>query len=420
MRNMKAGFVIKINRYHIMHYILIYFAIMMQGSIIFKNYQDLFYICSLALFFIIYFPKGYLPNSPYLIRVFLLFCSLLVTLVLTGGSLSLPSILNIISRFLIAYIVVDFDRKEFCTRYVNMVSFLAIVSLLFYIVQLISPDIIRMIFPQYIIESQVFYGAFLYSMGPSTQIRNCGIFMEPGIYQIVLISAIYIILFMNSQLHISSRKKSIFLIAIVCALITGQSTTGYISLILVTGVYMFSRVDKGANVYKKIIILAVCTFLVWDFYHGEDGLIYKTLISKLFDSSGNIDLTVSTGASRYYSALADINVFLSYPLGAGVDIYGRVWRSSLAVSLGDTASTAGLTRTFATLGIVNTLLIFSIYFWLMKINGFSIYMKMAYILMFINISMGQPSIYFPALMMILFIDVKAMNNRKNQTDVVTS
>lgn len=405
-------FIINTNRHQFLHLILIYCAIMMQGSIIFKTYQDFFYIGSLILFCARYLPKGYLPDRQYFVRIGLLFCSLLITFALTGGSLSFPSIMNIICRFLFVYVVVDFDRNEFCTRYIKVVSFLAVVSLLFFAIQLVSPNIIKSIFPKYIIESQVFYGAFLYAMGPSSLIRNCGIFMEPGIYQIVIISAIYIILFMNNEIHITTRKKTVYLIVLICTLVTGQSTTGYVSLVLVAGVYMFSKVDTDASIYKKAIIPAVCIFLVWDFYRGKDGLIYTTLIKKLFDSAGNLDLTVSTGASRYYSALADIKVFLEYPLGAGFDIYGRIWRSSLMVSLGDVASTAGLTRSFATLGIISSLLILSTYLWLMKKNGFNIYMKVAYILMFANISMAQPSVYFPALMMILFIDARKANGEQ--------
>ena len=419
MRN-KNVFAISLNRHQIIHYILIYCIIMMQGSVIFKLYQDFFYIGSLALFCITYFPKGYLPNKPYFVRVLLLFFSLLVTFVLTSGSLSMSSIVNVICRFLVVYIVVEFDKEEFCTRYIKLISFLATLSLIFYIIQLFSPGTIKMIFPKYIIESQVFYGTFFYAMGPSTQIRNCGIFMEPGIYQIVLISAVYIILFMDSELHISSRKKARYLLILISALVTGQSTTGYISLVLVVGVYLFSKNDHNGSVYKKMLIPAVCIFLVWDIYRGEDGLIYSTIINKLFDASGNVDLTVSTGASRYYSALADIEVFLRYPLGAGFDIYGRTWRSSLLVGLGDIASTAGLTRALATFGAISTMLILSIYLWLMRINGFSIYMKLAYILMFINISMGQPSIYFPALMIVLFIDVGNMRNREEQMDIIAS
>lgn len=403
MKNENA-FAIRINKHRLLHYILIYCVIMMQGSIIFKTYQDFFYIGALLLFGVIYLPKRYLPNKQYFIRVALLFCSLLITLVITGGSLSFPSILNIISRFLIVYIVVDFDKTEFCTRYVKVVYFLSIVSLFFYGLQLTAPDIIKMVFPRYTIESQVFYGAFLYTMGSSTLIRNCGIFMEPGIYQIVLLSAIYIILFMNKEVHIASRKKTLSLIVLICTLVTGQSTTGYVSLALVVAVYMFSKVDRDTRIYKKMIIPVLCVFFVWDLYQGENGLIYTTIIKKMFNTSGNVDLTVSTGASRYYSALADIKVFLKYPLGAGFDIYGKEWRSSLIVNIGDIASTAGLTRSFATLGIINSLLILSMYLWLMKKNGFDIYMKVAYILMFVNISMAQPSIYFPALMIILFID----------------
>ena len=74
----------------------------------------------------------------------------------------------------------------------------------------------------------------------------------------------------------------------------------------------------------------------------------------------------------------------------------------------------GITKSMATFGIFTTILILLFYMHLMKKNGYSLTMKVAYILLFLNISLGQPSIVYAALMVLLLINTKSETTTMNE------
>ena len=394
------------------HYILIYILIIFQGSVFFKNYQDYFYLGTLFIFACYCLRKKRLIDRQYFAGVLMLVMLLLFTVVLSKGSLAITSILNILSRFLLIYIVYDYDREMFCNRYILLMSALAFISLIFFGLQRIDPDIIRNIFPGYKNAGEIYRGTFIFTMAPTHLRRNVGIMAEPGLYQIILSSGLFMLLYMKSQLNLTKRQYAICFAVLLVALVTAQSTTGYFSAIILMGFY-FVRLDQKETVkYRVLLIFLIICFLAWDLANGEDGLIYKRFIVKLFNKSGQLDLTVSTGRARYYSMLADIAIANKYPFGAGYEIYASLWRSLLQRPLNDVASCVGLTYSLATLGYINTIYVLGFYLWLMRKNFSDIYMKMAYILLFINTSLAQPSIFFTAMMVPLLINCK-----KSRTDL---
>ena len=142
--------------------------------------------------------------------------------------------------------------------------------------------------------------------------------------------------------------------------------------------------QKKTVMYIAGILLAIVCFVLWDLSRGETGMIYENFIMKLFNESGDLDLTVSTGAARLYSMLADLSIANKYPLGAGFETYSQLWHSLLKIPLKDVASCVGLTYSMATIGYVNTFYILGFYLWLLNKNFTDKYMKFAYILLFLN------------------------------------
>lgn len=403
---------INLNYRNILNYLLIYFLIISQGSILYKQYQDLFYIATVLVFVVVYIikEKGKLKDRTYFLWVSAILFSMLMSFFVTGGSLGIPSIVNAISRFLFVYIIYDYDRKNFCTYYIKIVAFLAEISLFLFLIQTINPEVLKTILPQHVVGSQTYYGAIIYTMAVGHTTRNVGVFAEPGLYQIVLSTGLFMLLFMDEKINVNDTKKKWYIILLLITLITAQSTTGYISAIILIATFLFSRQTKKHSTIKRVLIVAIGMFLVWDFSKGTEGLIYSTILEKMFDvNTGALNLSQNTGSARLYSGIADLRITMKYPFGAGFDVYNRIWKSNLPVLINDDSSCMGITKSMATFGIPTTVLILFFYFYLMRKNGYSLMMKISYTMLFINISLGQPSIIYAALMILLLVENKDEN-----------
>ena len=79
----------------------------------------------------------------------------------------------------------------------------------------------------------------------SIMVRNFGLFREPGVYQM------YIILALIIQLFIFSKPNLKITIMYILVLISTFSTTGYIALLLLLGTYMVKRNKNRNDAIKK-------------------------------------------------------------------------------------------------------------------------------------------------------------------------
>lgn len=409
---------LEIRKSVVIHYILIYILIIFQGSVFFKNFQDYFYIGTFLAFGLFFCGwRARQIDERYYLGIIVLAVLLILSYVATSGSLGIPSILNILCRYLLVLLVYYYDRNKFSKRLFTAITWLAAISLLFYAAQMVDRNIIKLILPSYENSNHIYYGSFIYCMPMGDDNRNCGIFAEPGLYSIVLAVAIYMILFMDSLIEISEGKKRIALVILIGAMITCQSTTGYISMVILFGFYLVSRTKNTK--YKKWIIVLVMLFLVFDLNRGYEGVIYQNFLSKLFDSSGQFDVTVSTGAARYYSMIADISVANNYFFGAGFEIYNRVWKSYLPVNIGDVASCVGITYSMATTGYIATIYSLLFYVWMLFRNQPNRIARLAFIALFVNISLGQPNIRFVILMSLMLVECDK-NRLENALEGVNS
>lgn len=95
-------------------------------------------------------------------------------------------------------------------------------------------------------------GFFLFSYLEMHPTRNCGFYTEPGVYQIVLNSTLYILLFWKEKLMISSEKKyRKILLVIIAAIIACQSTTGYLALLLIILFFCFYK-QRGFAFWQQV------------------------------------------------------------------------------------------------------------------------------------------------------------------------
>lgn len=400
----------KIRKNAVIHYLLLYMVLIFQGSVFFNNNQDILYISVFLIVAVMAGIKHFKFQKRYITNLILLLFSLFITFITSGGSLSIASILNILSRFLLVYIAYYYNEDKFIERFLKLNVFLAAISIVMYALQMVNINIITAILPRETSSSNIYYGKFLYTYAYGSS-RNCGIYTEPGLYSIVLTAALFVALFFETGL--SAKQQRIYTSVLVIALVSAKSTTGYLSLLIILGFLLMKSKTMHITKTARWILLGIIIFVAIDLYIGENGLIQRYFIDKLFSSDGKIDLTVSSGKSRYYSMIADMNIAKSHPFGIGYSTYSDIWRNYLEVFIPDRSSCVGITKSCATIGLFSTAII--IYF--LVENCFRSYKDKGVVVLFIvlllNITLGQPQILFPALMILTLI----RGRLKGKTDI---
>lgn len=406
---------LRIQKKGIVQYILLYMLMIFNGAVIYRNNQDILLIIMFAIAVIIIFPKIKLKETEeYLFHILMLVIAALVTCFLTDGSLSVGSIFNIVVRFLFVYAVMVYDSSKFTIRFVKIIIFLSVISLVMFFLQSINSSIITTFSISMEYGTGVFYVTPFYTMSNWAINRNVGIMTEPGLYQILLNAALYCLMFIIKDDEFKHRFNAIIIICIT--IITSQSTTGYISmLILLICFYSknMSKLDKKIRkrITKCMVVAGAVIILIFVF-GGSISFIQTTVIDKLFgNGSTTLNLTESTGNARIVSMQTDWILFMRYPLGCGYDIYSSLWKSLLVSHIGDTASCCGITYCLAVFGILFNIVLWRFYIVYAKKNSNSKSQFIALMLLLINTGVGQPLMYYP-----IFIAIFIMRGEKKKNE----
>lgn len=406
---------LKLERRTLYHFILIYFLIISQGSVLYNRYEDyfIFLIVGACVLFIIN-RRSQMRYSKDIGFIIMIAIALGITVVASSGGLSVFSVGNFLSRFLLVFTVYYFDKDKFVQRYVDFVLVLACISLIVFTVQCIDFNFVTRILPAYPTKSVTFYGGIFASVVEWHKTRNIGLATEPGRHQVYLISALYFLLYKDNYISYTPKKNMIARIILIITVITAQSTTGYLALIILLTGYLFKKnvnanTENEKNLKNKTkICILILVFIAGAYivYGGSDTFIYKYFINKLFNSSGKIDLTVSSGGSRVVSILTDLSIAIKHPLGMGYNPYQKIWLANKVGNSFDTSSCVGLTSSCAALGFHVVFLV--LYFYLSKAwkNSDSIIEFFVLILIFLNTSLAQPNLCFPPMMIMFFVQPK--------------
>lgn len=388
-----------------LQYLLIYIVLLFHRSQITNWYEDKLLIIALllSLFIIIYYNMKL--NIKVLIGIGILAILQLIICVYTNNSLSIPSVLNTIILCIITYISIEFNKEEFLNRLVKTIVFLAAVSLIGFIVWN-SPleSILVKIVPTISNGVDYYgttYGGVLYHHIPNYY-RNVGIYREPGLYQIVLSVGLFIVLYFNN-IKLKRAKRIVYSIILILTLITAQSTTGYISLIILLLGYLI----VGNDIYIKRIVSMAClsivvaTALVFAI-QGQDNFIQKNLFSKIQINKYSGGFKDGTGRARTIMMKIDFDVLKEKPLGLGYDDYLQRWKSK-KYTLHETSSAVGLSIMLCVYGvIVGTIIVMMCpIFMILRIKNIG--KALILVAVYFNTILAQPTIFFPIFMMFLFL-----------------
>lgn len=248
------------------------------------------------------------------------------------------------SIFFISYVIIKSFKYELFNIFEFFIYRLSIIGIIMWIIQIVlGGDTLYGLLSQ-IPKIKDFshvtgdgISIILYSVQPSSfsslynhlPPRNCGFAWEPGAFAVYLCLAIYINLFFSKSNNSQRRRLIVFLIA----LLSTQSTTGFVILILI-GLFYF------VNTNLNTIILVLPFFVVGMVFVFSLPFMTEKIL-RLVDNVQNVDLVIEAGYGRettitpqrfesFFIAIKDF--YLNPILGTG-GIAGESWTDKLGVNV---------------------------------------------------------------------------------------
>ena len=344
--------IVKRERYQIYKYLLLYLILFEAGTPVQTVYPREFILC---IFFIATIMIMYKQRVS---------CKSGVVLAFTGISMMLTNLVNMDMHFstaimilLVMFSAVAFSefytRSEFEDIYVGLITFLASVSVIFYIIGRLFPGFVKIlpVFHGINGDYPIVMGIFFYpcesNLYLSTLSRNNGLFREMGLFALLLIWALCIML----QKRNGGRYTFKRLVVSVVALITTFSTTGIFAFIMLLPVLIKRCNIKG--IWKRIGSLR---YVIYVFSVVIFGMTVYQNRRLLFGKLNPENVDYGSFRIRYEGLIQDISLFICDPWGTGPTRY---------MSEGVRGANA-ISYFLACFGLCTTLIIFVGFFFFIK------------------------------------------------------
>lgn len=226
---------------------------------------------------------------------FLFFCQKVVL-----GFISYPGCINYIMTFFFGGLLIYIIGKDFPIIFLNIVSYVSIISLAGYLIINIAG-----IHPPALAWSNERYTYILYTYVKQHSLRNCGMFWEPGAFAgIITLSAALNI----NELPTLWHKYKFRIIAIILALLTTQSTTGYFVLFIIGLYYLVFFVKNFIIKFSMIALMILIGIIV---YQSTDFL--KDKVESQSETSMELDKG-EFSAGRFSAFIFDLHYIKKHPI----------------------------------------------------------------------------------------------------------
>jgi hypothetical protein len=271
--------------------------------------------------------------------------------------------LNNAFLFFIAYSTVKSLKVNFFRVFESTMFFLAVTGLIMWAVQIVlGGDTLYSYFgkvPSIDTFSNVSGDGFnliFYSVQPTTMSiqfnflppRNCGFAWEPGGFAVMLSLAIMINLFFFR----ADRKSRIRFWILLFALISSQSTTGYMALVFILLFYYYNRKPKLVLILWPL--LAVIIILIFSLPFMSDKIVSLINETSQIDYmvAGSIGREEAINPQRFASFMIAFRDFVNNPiLGLG-GVDAESWTARIGANVG---KITGIGNLMAQYGIVGFL-----------------------------------------------------------------
>lgn len=283
------------------------------------------------------------------IMVMMIFIIMIVALqIVILKNISLLADINFLVKILIGYFIVNDLSNRFPLIYLKVITFVAFISLVVYCYVIITHDASGIVVAN---SRSILFYTFNMSENMVSN-RNAGMFWEPGAFQgyILLVPLMFI-----NKLEILWTRYKKNCIILLLALLTTESTTGYITLIFILSYLLLAKIKR---LWVKTIFLPLFIIGVYYAYTSLDFMSEKIEREYLMTT----ELSVATGDysfSRLGAAVTDWHHIKQHPIiGNGFTIKGRYGLTTQdIVAFGN-----GFTGIINILGIPFILLYFTLLF----------------------------------------------------------
>lgn len=267
---------------------------------------------AILFIFITRLQKTVLSNAffSHLKRTFLVFVISLIMPIIYG-SYNIKQMIIMLAAWCIGYLFTLFvPYQEFKEVYLSIIRFLAVYSLVTFVLGIILPGVIE-ILPTIEKNGTTYYNVlFSVVSGSNFVTRNFGIFWEPGAFSIYLNVALYLELFENKF-----NIKRVALLAIT--VLTTVSTLGIVCMVILFAAFLTTDKEVSSSRVKGLVVTAGALGLIVLIIYGGDYIYHA--FNKL-DMSGTT-INEST-AVRINAIVYPGSAFLENPiLGVGYDDY---------------------------------------------------------------------------------------------------
>ena len=315
--NSTLGYIRKSNskKNGVIEYFLVFWMIYASGIITFQYNNFIFLMLGtvIACFCSLCTPICIETKSKNSLFVFVLLeCITLIQFAISvfDGHIYFGSVKMLLMLVFSILCCLRFSFKRFFTIFTNIIVVIATISIALYWfnINLVSSGI----FPQMRTDAYTNYvNLFVYCINTSIMHRNCGVFWEPGAFQVFLNLALLYILH-DSDFHRREIKIGILIIATL----TTISTTGYICTALILMAY-FINVNKKIKLkvffLVLVILVAIGSFIL--------PIFMESFAYKFGLGGGELSQNVT---SRVNPFLLDIQLMSNNPVGLfGVDYYAE-------------------------------------------------------------------------------------------------
>lgn len=328
----------KLSKRNFIDYFLLFFTIAVSGIPFFSTsilYLPLFII--LLLVFLI--RKNKIDTKFLVILFFVGIITGLQTYIF--DFFSFQTSLGVFLRIINGYLIIKLLKKKFISYYINILYFLAIISLIIYFPTLIIPSLGYLLSSLSPILNFLNFADYehstivIYNLHHLASLRNSGPFWEPGAFAGYLMPA-----YMFNFLTYEKDKKQISFILLL-AILTTLSTTAYLALFVFL---FFAYYEKFKNIFIKIF--AVIIILIGAYY---SFISFDFLGEKIEYQLSFIDqdpYLENTNTQRFLNILRDVEDFKGHEIvGRGSNPITRY-----SYELEDQIRTVGLTDILVRMG----------------------------------------------------------------------
>ncbi len=213
---------------------------------------------------------------------------------------SWPGAINYIMVFFLGAVLVYLIGKDFPLILFDIVSYICVISLVGYLVINIAG-----FRPRAFVWSSERFTYIFYTYVKQHAARNCGMFWEPGAFAGII--TLTVALNIHEYSRIWNRHK-FKIIAIFLALLTTQSTTGYLVLFLIGLYYLIFFVESFVLKYSLIAFMFFVGIIV---YQSTDFLKDK------IESQSETGMALDKGefsAGRFGAFIFDLHYIKKHPI----------------------------------------------------------------------------------------------------------